>query len=38
MTVPDKIVITFFTAVVVGLAGAVIALWQKIGCVCRCCQ
>lgn len=32
MHVPDKIVITFFTAVVGGLAGAVVAMWVRCHC------
>jgi hypothetical protein len=28
MTVPDEIVIGFFTAVICGLAGAVVVLWR----------
>lgn len=32
MQVPDRIVVAFFTAVVGGLAGAVIALFVKCNC------
>lgn len=38
LAVPNKVVIAFFTAVVIGLATAVVALWKNCPCKCPCCQ